>query len=61
MALQIDRVNAQMQVLRKPDNDTSPAQALAGMSREEHARMLRPIVIDIIGDHLRDLERRGVV
>ncbi len=61
MALQIDRMNAQMQVLRKPDRDTAPSPTLAGESREELIRLLRPIVIDILSEHLRDLERRGVV
>jgi len=62
MPLHIDRVQAEMHLLRKPDDAAPPGvRADDGESRDALARRLRPIVIDILRDHLRDLERRGVV
>jgi hypothetical protein len=62
MALQIDRVRAQLQLLRKSGDSADGGELAAlGDSRELLVRRLRPIVLDILGEHLRGLERGGIL
>lgn len=69
MALQIDRVHAEMQILRKPEGSGTTSGDLAFSGGDDRVadqhdalvRRLRPVVIDILREHLRELERRGTL
>lgn len=61
--LQIDRVKAQMDVL--PTNDASSTRDAGDVQRgvplsdPALKERLRPVVLEILRDHFRELERRG--
>jgi len=56
--LNIDRVNAKVQV--EPGEPAAQALQVADLSHDQR-RQFRDLVLDILGDHLRGLERRGVI
>ena len=60
--IQIDRVNAEMEVLRSPAEDApAPAGQTSTALDALSVDRVRRIVMEVLRDHLRDLERRGLL
>ena len=60
--IQIDRVNADVEVLRSPAASTPDAAAPPAPALDARAmERVRLIVMDVLREHLRDLERRGLL
>jgi hypothetical protein len=67
--LHIDRVRTELEVLAGHAGEAAPTRSsgevaplLAGASLDPAARrQLSELVLDVLGEHLRGLERRGVV
>jgi hypothetical protein len=60
--IHIDRVNAHVDIMRSPESGShadgsAPASTTDRLSTER----LRTVVLDVIREHLRDLERRGLL
>ena len=60
--IHIDRVNADLEVLRSPaGGPPAPAAPAAPAADARAMERLRVVVMEVLREHLRDLERRGVL
>ena len=61
--IQIDRVNTGVELMRSPAREAPalpPPESAAGTLDPASRERFRDLVLEVLRDHLRDLERRGV-